>query len=190
MSNKISLKNGYTLKIDENDFVSLKVQTEEDTLAFDGKNGNLIDANDFEAWFNEEECEMTLDEMVYGTTEYLKDLGIEEEVVRAIVKDLAPWFRRHAIEEPKPDAWLKVLEQRVEELKAKEERHKNAIPKAIEDFKKWVSTADEYSIIDDAEFRAKKVTEVRETYRVIWQELKKAESELWNYRNTMHISIR
>lgn len=177
----------YSILFHEDDTLYMVIKTEDDVLEFDGRNGNLMDASDFEAHFSEEAQDMTLEEIIYGTTEYLKDLDIDEEAIRAIIKDLTPWFEEYVIEEPKPDAWLKVLEQRVEELKGKEERHRNAIPAAIERFREWVSTADEYSIIDDAELRAKKVTEVRETYRAVWQELKKAESELWNYMDTMHI---
>ena len=187
MNDKISLKHGYTFHFNEDGTFSLKVETADDILDLDGKNGILMAASDFESWFNEEDEELTVAELKDGAFSFLTDWGVDTETATDIIEHLGSWFEGYAIEDPQPDAWLKVLEDRVEELKKKEERHRNAIPEAVERFREWVSTADEYSIIDDAEFRTKKITEVRETYRAVWNELKKAESELWNYKETMHI---
>lgn len=83
------------------------------------------------------------------------------------------------------DAWLKVLEQRVEELKDKEERHRKHISVIIDEFREWVSESDESSIYYDAEYKAQRITEARETYKSVWAAFKQAEAELNNYKNMM-----
>ena len=185
--NKISLKHGYTLTENEDGSIFLKVETADNILEFDGKNGNLMDASDFEAHFNEEETEMTLNEIIYGTTEYLKDWGVDEETTEAIVADLTPWFEEYAIEEPKADAWLKVLESRVEELKKKTDTSKKAIEETIAKYRRWVASADDLDIYYEASSKALEIDEIRETYKSVWAKYKEAERELWNYKDTMHI---
>lgn len=185
--NKISLKHGYTLTINEEDKVFLKVETEDDTLEFDGIKGNLMDGSDFESHFDEEETEMTLAELIYGNTEFLKDWGVDEEVVTAIIEELTPWFERYAIEEPKPDAWEKVLEDRVAELKKEEASSKKAISDEARRFREWASNVDECDLIYDAIDKVQLLTKAREAYRLVWREYKRAESELYKYRQTMHI---
>ena len=184
---KISLKNGYTLTINEEDKVFLKVETEDDILEFDGIKGNLMDGSDFEAHFDEEETEMTLAELIYGNTEFLKDWGVDEEVVTAIIEELTPWFERYAIKQPEADVWLKVLKDRVEQLKLKEELHRKNISDEAERFKKWVANASEYDIVDEAMYKAQIVTEARETYRAVWKEYKEAQAEMFRYKEAMHI---
>lgn len=98
-TNKISLKHGYTLTIDENDTVLLKVETEEDNLEFDGIKGNLMDGSDFESHYTDEEFEYTVAEYKSGSLSFLTDWGVDEEAAEAIVKDLTPWFERYAISE-------------------------------------------------------------------------------------------
>lgn len=177
----------YILDIDENNNVTLKVVAEREVLEFDGKNGNLMDASDFEAHFNEEETEMTLNEIIYGTTEYLKDWEISEEAITAIIKDLTPWFEEYAIEEPKADAWEKVLLARLEDRKRKEESFRDEIPKKVKEFRAWAATADETDIYYGIDDKAKTIAKVREAYKEAWAEYKEAERELYNYRQTMHI---
>lgn len=94
--NKISLKNGYALTIDENDIVSIKVETEDDILEFDGKKGNLMDASDMESWFDDEDIEMSYEEMLHYSVEFLTDWGVDKEVAEAIRDDLKDWFKRYA----------------------------------------------------------------------------------------------
>lgn len=96
--NKISLKHGYTLTIEKDDCVSLKIdRADDEPLEVDGKNGNLMLASDMEAWFDEEPCEMTLDEIRESTRDWLKDWGVDEDVADAIIYDLTPWFEDYAI---------------------------------------------------------------------------------------------
>lgn len=97
--NKISLKNGYTLTIDENDMVTLKVETEDDILEFDGREGNLMVASDMESWFDDEKAEMTYEEMLQYSVEFLTDWGVDTETAEAIGDDLKGWFKRYAISE-------------------------------------------------------------------------------------------
>lgn len=102
MANKISLKHGYTLHFNEDDTLSLNIETEDyGTIEIEGRKGNLIDASDFEAYLNddEEDLEMTLEDLICGTTEWLKDFDIDDETIEAICKDLTPWFKRYAISE-------------------------------------------------------------------------------------------
>lgn len=186
-TNKVSLKYNYTLTIEEDGSLFLKVETEDDTLEFDGKNGNLMDASDFEAHFNEEEVEMTLDEIIYGTTEYLKDWELGMETIEAIVEDLTPWFKEYAIEEPQPDTWLKVLEDKVEALRKETEQHENKINEEITYFRNWVANASDFDIYYGAEEHGKRVSSARETYKASWEDFRKAEAELFRYKDTMHI---
>lgn len=185
--NKISLKHGYTLTINEDDTLTLKVETEEGILEFDGIKGNLMDASDFEAHFNEEETEMTLNEIICGTTEYLKDWEISEEAITAIIEDLTPWFERYAIEQPKADAWEDVLIGRVDELKHKTDTAEKAINDTIAKYRRWVASADDLDIYYEASSKALEIDEIRETYKSVWAKYKEAERELYNYRQTMHI---
>lgn len=94
--NKISLKNGYTLTINEDDKVFLKVETEDDILEFDGIKGNLMDGSDFEAHFDEEDIEMTYEEMLHYSVEFLTDWGVDKETAEEIRDDLKEWFKRYA----------------------------------------------------------------------------------------------
>lgn len=83
------------------------------------------------------------------------------------------------------DAWLKVLEQRVAELKRKEELHKEEIGNVIARFRDWVNEAEDIDIYYNAEYEVSKVTNQRETYKSAWAAFKKAEAELENYKETM-----
>lgn len=83
------------------------------------------------------------------------------------------------------DAWLKVLEERVAELQQKEQTHKKEVSRVIARFRNWAATADEFDIYYDVEYRAKDVASVRETYKAVWHELKKAEAELEEYKETI-----
>ena len=185
--NKISLKHGYTLTINEDDKVFLKVETEDDILEFDGIKGNLMDASDFETHYTDEDIEYTVTEYRNATLSFLTDWGVDREAAEAIIEELTPWFERYAIKQPKADAWEKVLEDRVENLKRKEALYKENISNEAERFKKWVSNASEYDIVDSAVYMAQLVKDAREAYRAIWQNYKEAERELFNYRQTMHI---
>lgn len=184
---KISLAHHYTLTIDKDNTVFLKVETEDDILEFDGKNGNLMDASDFESHFEETEMQMTLAECKIATYSFLKDWGVDEEAVTAIVEDLTPWFKEYAIEEPTADAWLKVLEDKVEMLRKQTETLEDKINKAIAEFKEWTANASDFDIYYGAEEHGKRVTSVREAYKASWEEFRKAEIELFRYRDTMHI---
>lgn len=185
--NKISLKHGYTLTINEDDKVFLKVETEDDTLEFDGIKGNLMDGSDFEAHFDEEDIEMTYEEMLQNSVEFLTDWGVDTETAEAIRDDLKDWFKRYAIKQPESDAWEKVLIGRVDELKSKTDTAEKAISDTIAKFREWVASADEFDIYYNASCKANAVDEIRETYKAIWQKYKEAERELFNYRQTMHI---
>lgn len=102
MANKISLKHGYTLHFNEDDTLSLNIETEDyGTIEIEGRKGNLIDTSDFEAYLNDEEedLEMTLEDLICGTTEWLKEFDIDDETIEAICKDLTPWFEKYAISE-------------------------------------------------------------------------------------------
>ena len=184
---KISLKNGYTLTIDEEDKVFLKVETEDDTLEFDGIKGNLMDASDFESHYTDEDIEYTVAEYRSGTLSFLTDWGVDREAAEAIIEELTPWFERYAIKQPEADAWEKVLIDRVDELKSKTDTAEKAISDTIAKFREWVASADEFDIYYNASCKANEVDEVRETYKAIWQNYKEAERELFNYRQTMHI---
>lgn len=83
------------------------------------------------------------------------------------------------------DAWLKVLEDRVTELQQKHDTHRKSIDKTIAEFRKWVNTTDDLYIYYDVEYKAEEIAKVRETYKAVWHELKRAEAELQNYKETM-----
>ena len=83
------------------------------------------------------------------------------------------------------DAWVKVLEERVAELQQKHDTHRKNIDKTIAEFRKWAQESDDLDIYYDIEYRAEKVAKVRETYKAVWHELKKAEAELNKYKETM-----
>lgn len=185
---KINVDYGYAIRYHEDGDIYVTVKNNEgETLEFDGKNGNLMDASDFEAHFNEEEVEMTLDEIIYGTTEYLKDWELGMETIEAIIEDLTPWFKEYAIEEPQPDAWLKVLKDRVDELKQKADTSEKAITETIAKFREWVASADDFDIYYNASCKATEVDDARETYKAVWAKYKEAEAELFRYKDTMHI---
>lgn len=97
---KVSIRYGYTLKIDEDGTLFLKVETADETLEFEGKNGYLyfwsecVDDEDIEA-----SPRLTLDEMLSYTKEYLNDSNVDEETTEALLCDLTPWFKEFAISE-------------------------------------------------------------------------------------------
>ena len=185
--NKISLKHGYTLTENEDGSIFLKVETWEDTLEFDGIKGNLIDASDFETHYTDEDIEYTIAEYKSGSLAFLKDWGVDEETAVAIVEELTPWFERYAIEEPKADAWLKVLQDRVSTLEQQKALYGEEITKAAKRFREWVAEADEIDLIYDSESKAHNLNKKKEAYTEVCDELRKAKSELWNYKDTMHI---
>ena len=80
------------------------------------------------------------------------------------------------------DAWLKELERRVEELRKKTEMHEDNVNRAIAQFREWVSTASDFDIYYGAEDHGKRVTSVRETYKAVWADFKRAEAELERYK--------
>lgn len=184
---KISLKHGYTLVINKDNSVFLKVETEDDVLEFDGIKGNLMDASDFESHYTDEDIEYTASEYKAGALEFLKDWGVDKEAAEAICEDLAPWFAEYAIEEPTADAWLEVLKGRVEELKQKTDASEKAITETIAKFRGWVASADDFDIYYNASCKATEVDDVREAYKAVWARYKEAERELFNYKETMHI---
>lgn len=93
---KISLKHGYTLRFNEDGTFFLRVETEDDIFEFDGtKNGNIIDSSDF--CEEDEPYRVTLEESIESTRSWFKDWGIDEDVIEAIIKDLTPWFEKHAL---------------------------------------------------------------------------------------------
>ena len=83
------------------------------------------------------------------------------------------------------NAWEKVLMDRVEELRSKEQGHKQHISHIIADFKEWVAEASEFDIYYDAEYKAQQIAEARETYKAVWHRYKEAEAELERYREIM-----
>lgn len=186
--NKISLKHGYTLTINEDDTLTLTVESfEGETLEFDGIKGNLIDASDFETHYTDEDIEYTVAEYKSGSLAFLKDWGVDEEVAEAIVEELTPWFERYAIEEPKADAWLKVLEDRVNALEQKKDLYAEEVTRLVKCFREWVAEATDIDLIYDSESKARHLNKSKETYTEVCSELRKAKSELWNYKDMMHI---
>lgn len=187
--NKISLKNGYTLTINEDDTLVLTVESfEGETLEFDGIKGNLMDASDFETHYTDEDIEYTVAEYKYGSLEFLTDWGVDKEVAKAIVEELTPWFERYAIKQPEADAWLKVLEDRVNALEQQKELYGEEVTETAKRFREWVTEADEIDLIYDSESKAHNLNKKKETYTEVCNELRKAKSELWNYKDTMHIA--
>lgn len=83
------------------------------------------------------------------------------------------------------DAWLKVLEDRVEELQKKHKAHEQNIKDTIERFRKWAAETDDFDIYYDVEYRAKCIADARETYKAVWHRLKEAEAELEKYKETI-----
>lgn len=96
-NDKISLKHGYTLHFNEDDTLFLKVETEDSTLEFYGKNGNLIDASSFEEF--DEEYRDTLINLYESTMEFFNDWGVDEDTALAICDTLTPWLERYAMSE-------------------------------------------------------------------------------------------
>lgn len=95
-NDKISLKHGYMLHFNEDGTFFLKVETKEDTFEFDGtENGNIVDSSDF--CEEDEPYRVTLEESIESTRSWFKDWGIDEDAIEAIIKDLTPWFEKHAI---------------------------------------------------------------------------------------------
>ena len=84
--------------------------------------------------------------------------------------------------ECRKDPWMRVLEGRVEELRKKTEMHEDNINRAIAQFREWASTANDLEIYYGAEEHGKRVTSVRETYKAVWADYKKAEAELERYK--------
>lgn len=184
---KFNYRYNYTLIIGENDMVDLKVYTEDDVLEFDGIKGNLMDGSDFESHFDDEEHEMTLEEMLHYSVEFLTDWGVDEETAKAITEELTEWFKRYAIEEPKADAWLKVLEGRVEDLELEKALYRDEVNAKARRFKEWVAEADEFDVICDAESKAHQLIVAKDELHEICNKLRKANAELWNYKEAMHI---
>lgn len=85
----------------------------------------------------------------------------------------------------KNDPWLKVLEERVAELEAKQMKHQEIIDKRIKEFRKWVATKDDLAILYDSEWHAKQLIKTKETFSAIWSEYMKAQSELEQYKDAM-----
>lgn len=173
----------YSILFHEDDTLYIVVKTKDDVIEFDGRNGNIIDASSFED--ESEEYRDTLDNLYEAAMNFFSDWGIDEDTAMSICDVLTPWFAKYAIKEPQPDAWLKVLEDRVEELRKKTEMHEDNINRAIAQFREWVSTASDFDIYYGAEEHGKRVTSVRETYKAVWNEFHKAEAELENYKETV-----
>lgn len=108
MSSKINLKYGYSLTIRKDDTLTIvTTDAEGESIEIDGKNGNLMIASDMEAWLDSEYSSETLENLLYSAREFFKDWGVESEVAEAIIKELTPWFERHAISEE--DAILQTI---------------------------------------------------------------------------------
>lgn len=103
---KISLKHGYILRFFEDDTLYLKVETEDNILEFDGKNGNLMIASSFEEF---EDYRDTLDNLYETTMNFFNDWGVDEDTATAICDELTPWFEKYAISEE--EATLKKIEE-------------------------------------------------------------------------------
>lgn len=100
MRSKISLKYGYTLVFyKEDNTLYLKVVTEDDILEFDGENGDLMIASDFESHLSaKEEVRLTLDEYISAARSFFTDWGVDADVTEAIIRDLTPWFKMFAVD--------------------------------------------------------------------------------------------
>lgn len=186
IKSKISLKHDYTLVINEDGTLNLKARaTDGEIYEFDGVNGNILDASDMEAYSYSESMELPLPELRIAAYKFLKDWNVDEQTTMAIIADLTPWFEQFAVEPHTKDAWEEVLEKRVAELKKKEELHRGEISRVVANFRKWVADADECEIYHDAEWKVKSISSIKETYKAVWHEYKKAEAELENYRETI-----
>lgn len=119
---KISLKHGYTIRFNEDGTFFLKVETEDGIFEFDGtKNGNIIDSSDFCG--EDEPYRVTLEESIESARSWFKDWGIDEEVIEAIIKDLTPWFAKHALsEEEKAAETITKIEKAIAYRRADIER--------------------------------------------------------------------
>lgn len=97
---KISLSYGYRFTIDEDDTLTLKIETADGILELEGKKGYLyfwsecVDEEDIDA-----SPKLTFEQMLYGARECLKDWDVDEETAEAIICDLTPWFNKFAISE-------------------------------------------------------------------------------------------
>lgn len=106
---KISLKHGYILRFFEDDTLYLKVETEDNILEFDGKNGNLMIASSFEEF---EDYRDTLDNLYETTMNFFNDWGVDEDTATAICDELTPWFEKYAMsEEEKAEETISKLER-------------------------------------------------------------------------------
>lgn len=124
-NDKISLKHGYTLHFNEDDTLTLKIETEDDILEFDGKNGNLLDASSFEEF--DEEYKDTLINMYETTMEFFNDWGVDEETALDICDALTPWWEKYAISEE--DA----IRKRITELEERIAFRRNGIMRKMHD---------------------------------------------------------
>lgn len=162
---KINAAYGYSLTISENDIVTIIVtDAEGERIEFDGKKGNLMIAGDMEAWFEDEDRNATLATMTEYSTKFLADWGVEEDVAKAIAKDLTPWFERYAISDDEATAkeiaelesWIKgrrdtiarkskVIDDLNKDIKAIEDRKMSItedivnISKSITNFEKQIA---------------------------------------------------
>ena len=127
MNSRISLAHGYTLLFNEDGTFFLKVETEDDILKFDGKNGNIVDASSFEE--EDEEYRDTLDNLYETAMNFFNDWGVDEDTATAICDHLTPWFEKYAISEE--EATLK----RIEELKVWIDCRR----KCIDERNKWIA---------------------------------------------------
>lgn len=128
--NKISLKHGYTLTIDENDMVIIDV----DDYTFEGYKGCIFDAG---TWVDEldEPFQTTLDELIDYADEMLADYGIDGDTIVAILKDLTPWFERYAktqeemtaIRITELESWIKGRQQTIADLIKRNDMHRLTI---------------------------------------------------------------
>lgn len=83
------------------------------------------------------------------------------------------------------DTWLKVLEQRVEELQVKVNKCEARINHAVAEFREWIRTANDIDIVYDADWKADIVKDAHEKYKVVWAEFRRAVMELEEYKETM-----
>ena len=109
-------------------------------------------------------------------TDYMCAKGYTEETAKKYNDEFAG--------DAPTDSWLIVLEDRVSEWSSKEETHRKGITKAIDDFKEWISKADECDILYDIEYYAKTITEAKTHYETAWNNLCIAKHELAAYKET------
>lgn len=128
-NDKISLKHGYMLHFNEDDTLFLKVETEEDTLEFYGKNGNLMIASSFEEF---EDYRDTLINLYETTMEFFNDWGIDEDAALAICDEMTPWFEKYAIsEENKVAETISKLERIIAWRRADIEQRMHSIDEEV-----------------------------------------------------------